>query len=349
MLTLPRKCVFSDPWKPFNLAFPLSMPQNAAAPFQLGVNYPWLRYGEDFGRFGDHHNGVSLSSNQRTLSHDFAAMRDCGISVVRWFLFADGRAGFLTKNGIPSGPDPLLFEDVATALHLAQAAALKLCFVLLDYLWLQKSRKRSRFNPHSAILRSSSGRQAFLESVLIPLFREFRSHPALHAWDVANEPEWAIRDFHPIPVSNMRLSEFLPFAKQIVSAVREYAKIPATLGSARLAWVRTWTQLDLDLLQAHYYPPAIIRREASLARQLLSLADLGKPLWLGELPAHFPSKRSYSLEDSLTVCHRAGLCGAAVWRWTRPGPDGTDQHIGRVEPAVLKSWLAAGSRPTSQA
>jgi len=317
------------------------MPRDSSTPFLLGVNYPWLHYGEDFGLCGDHHLGVSLPVHQRQLSNDFASMRDCGISVVRWFLFADGRAGFLSEKGIPAKPDALLLKDIDTALRLAETAGLKLCFALFDYLWLQKKPKTAHGNPHSHVLHSAAGREAFLERVLLPLFREFRAHPALYAWDIVNEPEWAIREFHPISFAKMRLADFLPYAHKIVQAVHEVAAVPVTLGSARLSWLHAWNALDLDILQAHYYPRIGIRREPALPGQLHSLTGLDKPLWLGELPAHFPSSKSYSVEKALTVCHDAGLCGAAVWRWTTPTSEGTDIEIGTVSPNAIQSWLAA--------
>jgi hypothetical protein len=316
------------------------MRRNPSTPFLLGVNYPWLHYGEDFGLSGEHHHGVSLPSHQKRIAGDFAAMRACGISVVRWFLFADGRAGFLSEKGIATAPDALLLKDVDTALQLAESAGLKLCFALFDYLWLQKKPKTARRNPHSHVLHSAAGRQSFLERVLLPLFREFRAHPALYAWDIANEPEWAIREFHPISFAKMRLVDFLPFAHKIVQSVHEFAAVPVTLGSARLSWLRAWSVLDLDILQAHYYPSIGIHREPALHRQLHSLTGLEKPLWLGELPAHFPSSKSYSLEKALTVCHDAGLCGVAVWRWITPTSEGTDIEIGTVSPNALQSWLA---------
>jgi hypothetical protein len=317
------------------------MRRDPSTPFLLGVNYPWLHYGEDFGLCGERHDGVSLPVHQRQLANDFAAMRDCGISVVRWFLFADGRAGFLCEKGIPTAPDAFLLKDIDTALQLAARAGLKLCFALFDYLWLQKKPTSAHPQLHSRVLHSASARESFLERVLLPIFREFRAHPALYAWDIVNEPEWAIREFHPISFAKMRLADFLPFAHKIVQAVHEFTAVPVTLGSARLSWLRAWSALDLDILQAHYYPSIGIRREPVLLRQLHSLASLDKPLWLGELPAHFPSSKSYSLEKALTVCDDAGLCGAAIWRWTTPTSEGTDIEVGTISPNTLQSWIVA--------
>lgn len=312
-----------------------------AGPFLLGVNYPWLNYARDFGENPSGHSGVALPTIQERVAKDFAEIRACGANVVRWFLFGDGRGGFETERGIPSGPDAALFQDVAVALQLAAHFGLKLCFSLMDHLWMQ-DRDRSGDNAgRERVLQFAAGREALLETVLIPLFHEFRAHPALFAWEIANEPEWAIREFHRHPLAKMHFADFRAFAGEIVHAVHEFGAAPVTIGSARLMWVRAWSEMDLDFYQAHYYPSAESDRKVSLADELASLRQLDKPLWLGELPARDPSSANYSLGNALSVCRNAGLLGAAVWRWTEPTATEPDSAIGRVQPAVLQTWLAA--------
>jgi hypothetical protein len=190
-------------------------------------------------------------------------------------------------------------------------------------------------------LQFAAGREAFLQNVLIPLFREFRGHPALFAWEIANEPEWAIREFHPIVEAKLRFADFRAYASEIARAVHEFGEAAVTLGSARLMWVRAWTELDLDYYQAHYYPSAEAETRRTLGQQLASLPALDRPLWLGELPARDWSEPGYSFTQALHACHNAGLCGAAVWRWTEPASEGTDAGLGRVDPAELLAWSAS--------
>ena len=35
------------------------------------------------------------------MEREFAEIRESGVSVVRWFLFDEGRSGFLSAKGIP--------------------------------------------------------------------------------------------------------------------------------------------------------------------------------------------------------------------------------------------------------
>lgn len=312
------------------------MPAIRELPFVLGVNYPWLRYGQDFGETAQGHCGASSLRSQSRIEEDFARIRDCGITLVRWFLFADGRGGFVSKNGIPQKPDSFLFRDVAAVLQLAERHRLKICFSLIDYLWLQDWRGRAIHSNHK-ILQFAASREALLENVLIPLFKEFREHPALFAWEIANEPEWAIREFHPIPAAKLRVADFRAFATEVAQAIHDFAAVPATLGSARLIWVRAWREVGLSFYQAHYYPAAE-RDAGDLALQLAcSYSRLDKPLFLGELPAR-DLATSYSLPKMLDVCNGSGIIGAAVWRWTQPSDADTDQTIGAVEPDILRAW-----------
>lgn len=316
---------------------------SAPSPFVLGVNYPWVNYAQDFGVASAGHSGLSLPEPQEIVARDFAEIRETGASAVRWFLFGDGRAGFLTEKGIPARPDSFLFKDVSAVLELARRFDLKLCLSLMDYLWLQDHGEKREGHANQRVLQFAAGREALLDRVLIPMFREFQAHPALFAWEIANEPEWAIREFHRNPVARMRYADFRVFAREIALAVREYAKAPVTLGSARLMWVRAWMELGLDFYQAHYYPAAEGEAKSSLAQSLLPLRSLDQPLWLGELPAHDVSGSGYSVENALDLCRSAGLYGAAVWRWTKPAAAGTDAGAGQIEPAVLRSWTSLKS------
>ena len=310
-------------------------------PFLLGVNYPWSRYAEDFGASATGHLGLSLPENSSVVAENFARVHDCGARVVRWFLFGDGRGGFTAEKGIPRRPDEFLFPDVQTALELAGQSGLQICFSLIDYLWLQDRTGKPAAHANEQVLQFAAGREAFLQHILIPMFREFHGHPALFAWEIANEPEWAIREFHRQREAKMHFADFRCFAEEIVQAVREYAGVPVTLGSARLDWVRAWAELGLDFYQAHYYPKHDSGRRSGLEKQLAALPALDKPLWLGELPARDETSPGYALESSLTHCYEKGLLGAAVWRWTPPEKTGTDFDLGCVDPDVLRDWNSA--------
>ena len=317
--------------------------------FRLGVNYPWLHYAEDFGGSANRHVGVSHPEIRKSVALDFERIADSGATVVRWFLFGDGRGGFVSENEIPRRPDAFLFSDVAAALEVAAHYHLKLCFSLIDYLWLQDHAGKPSPHPHEHMLHFAAAREAFLLKVLIPLFQEFREHPALYAWEIANEPEWAIREFCRETDAQVHFADFRAYADEIARAVHEFGSLPATLGSARFMWLRAWCELPLDLYQVHYYPSAEPGTKGGLAQQLTEFARLDKPLWLGELPARDPADPAYSLHHALNVCFQARLCGAAVWRWTKPEAHGTDSLVGQVDPTDLKQWSSETYSKTQRA
>jgi hypothetical protein len=317
--------------------------------FFLGVNYPWANYAEDFGVGPSGHRGISLPENLSRVAEEFARIRECGATVVRWFLFGDGRGGFVSERGIPLRPDEFLLADVRAGLELAKRSELKLCLSLFDYLWLQDRTGKPAGHANEQVLQFAAGREAFLQRVLIPMFREFREHPALFAWEIANEPEWAIREFHRQPTAKMRYADFRAFADEIAQAVHEFAGVPVTLGSASLTWVRAWSELGLDFYQAHYYPVQDPSGKSGLRKQLACLPPLDKPLWLGELPAADDEVSGYSLKTSLTECREADLLGAAVWRWTVPEKTGSDAHLGTVDPKILSAWNSALSSRNASA
>lgn len=311
--------------------------------FFLAVNYPWLTYGADFGRSPWGHSGVSYESGRETVAADFAAIRSSGVSVVRWFLLGDGRSGIRYENEIPAGPDEFLIADVAAALDLASQSNLRICFSLFDFLWLQTpERTTGAATPPLAgrnTLQFAGGREALLRRILIPLFREFRAHPGLFAWEIVNEPEWAIPEFQRSPKATLPLADARAFFAEIADAIHlESSGVPVTLGSARLQWVRAWSEIGLDHLQAHYYPQ--LERDRPLSRQLAEIANLGQPLWMGELPANDPSSPDYSLAAALTACRDADLSGAGIWRWRPPEPGGSDVVFGSVQPEILSAWLS---------
>ena len=310
--------------------------------FLLAVNYPWLTYGADFGGRpgatpGSHLSRVG-SRSRRLQSHFFLGC--AGRPLVP---SCDGRSGIRYENGIPVGPDDLLFTDIAAALELARQSNLRICFSLFDFLWLETlAAEEAASFPGRNALQFPGGREALLEHVLIPLFREFRGHRALFAWEIVNEPEWAIPEFQRSPGATLPFAEAHAFFAEIAQAIHEESGgIPVTLGSARLASAsRLERNRPGPAAGSTHYPQLEKDQNLSLAAQLAGFTDLSEPLWLGELPARDPAVRNYSLEAALAACREAGLAGAGIWRWRPPEPAGSDVAFGSVEPERLSAWLA---------
>jgi hypothetical protein len=129
--------------------------------FLHGCNYPWstdgsvIYYGLDFGAnvWGSH---LGVSTRYGAVAGDFAEMAALGFSVVRWFVFGDGRAGIVyDEAGFPIGPDAHLFDDMDAALSIARDTGIRLALVLLDHRWMFDGVRETIADPVSGLILSA--------------------------------------------------------------------------------------------------------------------------------------------------------------------------------------------------
>ncbi|HEX8119268.1 MAG TPA: hypothetical protein VF521_18465, partial [Pyrinomonadaceae bacterium] len=228
------------------------------------------------------------------VEQDFAAIRasvgDCAARAVRVFVFADGRAApEFAADGSVTGFDGHFFEDFDAMLAAAARHDLMLIPVLLDFTWLKSPQLISgvQVGGRSNVIRDAAKRQTFLDHAVKPLVERYRDDAHIYAWEVINEPEWAMRevpkDFQvEDPVTVAEMQEFVRLCAQTIHA---NASRKVTVGSARRAWLSFWKGLGLDLYQFHWYdhfeqfqPPDAFPWGPS--------AELGldKPVLVGEVP-----------------------------------------------------------------
>jgi hypothetical protein len=324
-----------------------------------GCNYPWstdgrtIYYGMDFGAnvWGSH---LGVSTRREAVARDFSDMARLGFTVARWFVFCDGRAGIVyDSDGIPAAIDPHFFPDMDAALEIARDAGIRLDLVLLDHHWMFSGlrdavvdpitgERLERRLPHGRahVLLSSSGRDALVERVLVPLVTRYgRSGERrdladqILAFELMNEPDFVIGEWrrdrssrvpHPVP-----FEVFAELAGRLSRAVHEQSPALVTLGGARLRNLRAWDDaaLGLDVLQVHSYPDT---------RRLFAEADIfGTPVWslgvsraviLGEFPGNAPEQHpkgasppDTTLYDYLEFAVSNGYAGA--WPWSFSGTD----------------------------
>ena len=88
------------------LAWAPTIPWRGSEWYLLGTNYPYLHYGNDFGGNLWGNYGVHDPTTYKEVDADFARMSELGLRTVRWFAFADGRAGITYDSaGLPTGLD----------------------------------------------------------------------------------------------------------------------------------------------------------------------------------------------------------------------------------------------------
>jgi len=344
---------------------------NGAPYFLLGANYPWDAYGNDFGQNAWGSYGVHANSGVPT---DFADMRAKGVHVVRWWVFADGRAGInFASDGTPLGVQPVVYQDLDRALQVARANNIYLDLVLFDVSLLAQPTTYGgvTMGGHTDLLTNATKRTALVNNVVKPLAQRYGADPYVLAWEVMNEPEWAISDLPQPAVGSqyvpVTMAQFWAFASSVSNVVHLTTTQQVTIGSAALKWNQVWTdafatklglpQLHLDFYQTHYYQwmdccntnDALLGSTAwSPLAQKVGLLNLDKPLVVGEI--HTPSGSASSMFDQILANGYAG-----VWGWSYNSSN-TGDHL-TIDWPSFTAWEAAhasivrippaGSAPTA--
>jgi hypothetical protein len=247
---------------------------------------------------------------------DFDALK-CSCAALRVFVLADGRAApEFTPTGQVSTPgfDEYFFQDFDALLEIARRRNLLLMPVLLDFGWCDSPRQVSgaQLGGHSDIIRDASKRQTFLEEALKPLIRRYAGNSQILAWDVINEPEWAIADIpQAVQVGDpVTLQQMRDFVAACADVIHTYSSQQVTVGSARRRWLQYWVGLGLDLYQFHWYDH--FAAEEPFPWPPYAELGLDKPCIIGEVPT---ANTAYSVEDYLDAARAGGYHGLLAWSY----------------------------------
>ena len=137
----------------------------------VGVNYPWRRYGGDFGpTIWQTTHGIRADHTE--IADDFAAMAAVGVDVVRWFIFTDARGGLrVDPQGWPAGFLDGALDDLDALFTLALDAGIRVVPVLFDHTLVFSPTEAggARVGGHYAWLADPDGQARLLEAVIAPL------------------------------------------------------------------------------------------------------------------------------------------------------------------------------------
>ncbi len=279
------------------------------APFSLGVNLPWKRYGCDFGSNAWRIGGLAVHDNA-AVRRALDTAREAGADIVRWFVFCDGRAGLdYDAAGLPARLQPAVFDDMARALDIVGQAGLRLVPVLFDFHW---AATRSVVNGvqlggRGWMLRDPQARLALVAHGVKPLLAAVGHDPRIALWDLCNEPEWMARPRWALGgrVGRRTLRRWLG---DLLSEVRRLSPHPVTVGLASAQGLRLVETLDLDVWQVLWYDRHDRR---SPLTPCPAVASSSRPMVLGEFPS--AGSRRAPLEI-LAASRAAGYAGA--WGWS---------------------------------
>jgi hypothetical protein len=304
-----------------------------------GVNLPWIRYGGDFGANAWSPAGGISTRDRADLDRTLAAAADAGAEVVRWFLFGDGRAGFvLDAQGQPCALQRVVLDDLAVALDALARHGLRMVPVLFDFTWADAARQVDgvTLGGRAPLLRDPVARHRLWRAV-DDLLLAFGRHPGIAMWDLWNEPEWMVAPWRP-PVRRFAPRRLRQYLEELRLHVRWHARQPVTLGLASAAGLPLCRHLDLDVLQVHWYDH--LDRRAPLAPRP-RVAWSTAPIILGE----FPTRGSARAPDHIVETARAAGY-AAAWPWSLRADDrSTDADATLAVLQVVSSKARPQDRP----
>ena len=304
----------------------------------LGVNYPWRRYGGDFGPtvWRTHHG---IRADRDDIARDFAAMAALGLEVVRWFVFTDARGGLaIDREGWPAGFLDGTLDDLDALFALALESGLTVVPVLFDHTLVFSATEAggARVGGHYLWLADPDGQARLLDTVVAPLAARYGAGGlcadlgrAVHAWDLLNEPDWIIAEHHP----SRRVPAPIPFdvvaawVRAAAAAFRAHDAGAVTVGNARLRFAGWWDDpsFGLAFLQAHaYYEP---RHDFDLLQTPHAALGITRPLVVGECSARGDEADEAGGRPAMSPASLAraaaalGYAGAWPWSWR-----GVDEH-----------------------
>ena len=324
-----------------------------------GCNYPWsadsgtVYYALDFGAnvWGSH---LGVSTRRAAVEADFARMSALGFTVVRWFVFGDGRSGIVyDERGLPAATETHLFADVDAALEIARDAGIRLVFVLLDHRWMFEGVRDTIADPATGvlfearlphgrgrILHSAAGRDALFREVFEPFVSRYgrageRSDLAggILAFELMNEPDFVVEEWERDLSSHV--ARPLPFelvaemVSRLSGIVHAQTSALTTIGCGRLHNLWAWDDdaLGLDVLQLHTYPDTRHpSRDADVFGRPAKALGVRRRVVLGEFPGNGPGQHPEgasppptTLGDYLEFAVHRGYAGA--WPWSFSGTD----------------------------
>jgi hypothetical protein len=305
---------------------------NGETRFMYGTNYAWRSFGADFGGVGSW-GYAGIAGNPGPFSAALAQMKASGVSVVRWWMFPR----FLTDqiqwgaDGAPSGVSQSLLADVQKALELA--AQNDVYLMLTPFSFDNFRPTTTEYGVYSRGIQpmvvNDTLRQELMDNLLGPIADAVAQSPnkdRLIAWDIINEPEWAMTgpSLYGDPafpaqggldlVTHAQMQTFVQQAAQVLR--RSGALV--SVGGAAIKWAKAWSHADLDFYQFHYYDWVYENYPLSTAT-LVSYGVTDKPVVMGEFPsdglsaipsAGLPARSAAQFSEDLL---QAGYAGSLSW------------------------------------
>lgn len=294
--------------------------------FAYGLNYAWHHFAGDFGgipQWGQ----VGVSEQPDVILAELEAMKDAGVSVIRWWVLPDFRGAGIVLDGTetPTGLGGTIVADLETALELAAQADVYLMPCLFSFDGFRPSHDEAGIWVASLepIASDAAKRDALLETVVRPIAQTIASHAnadRVVAWDVINEPEWAITgpspygDMDYTPNSELAAVDHATmesFVADTIAVLRSESDALVTVGGAAMKWAHAWSQVDIDFYQFHIYDWVDDYWPYDMPPSAYDVDD--KPVVMGEFPLGALNGVAYG--DVVAAWWDLGYAGAMAWQF----------------------------------
>ncbi len=317
--------------------------------FLYGVNYAWHHFGADFGGI-QAWGQPGVSGHPDEILAELQDMRAHGARVIRWWIWPDFRsdAVMVDNGGYVTGIGGTALADFQKALELADQADVYLMPCLFSFDAFRPGQDMGgQWVPGITGMVTDADKQVtLLEQAVRPLLQAASQSPYHHrifAWDVINEPEWAMWDQNPYgdppydpigdlqPVSHAQMESFLAAT---IAEIRNHSDAPVTVGAAAFKWSQAWRELDLDFDQFHMYD--WVDQYWPYEQPPTTYGLDQRPVMMGEF--YFSGVGGDDYTTVVETWLQAGYAGALGWQYNEASAEQLDavqafaeQHACEVE------------------
>lgn len=307
--------------------------------FMYGINYAWHDFGSDFGGQSAW-NVKGISGKRDRVLAALQDMRANGVDVVRWWIYPRiyGDQVAIDGQGNPTGLGGTSQQDILAALELAEQAGVNVMFTLFSFDGFYKTSHSRPDNISTVvslgpIVADQARRARLIENVVRPVAKAVASSPnerRMLAWDVINEPEWAMTgpsQYGGDPAFEGDESKFdlvthaqmEALVKETVDVLHQETDAPVSVGSAAIKWGQAWTRSGVDFYQVHMY--GWVNDYWPYHKPLSEIGPTDKPTVMGEFPINMEKMTdddgsSVTYEELVAELYAIGYAGALSWSYT---------------------------------
>lgn len=305
--------------------------EHCEAEFSSGVNLAWITFARDI----PHPDLEQMSSA-------FSTVEAAGGRTVRWWFHTNGHAtpGY-DAQGYARPLEDSHVEGLLRILNQAHQEGVNLVISLWSFDMLQDADWHPdgeqaivvALDGAKKLLSQDEARQAYIDRYLVPLVRHVKGHPALHSWEIFNEPEGMSSEFgwtpHKVPMADIQKTvNWLADAihKEAPSALVTNGTWSFQAGSdavgknyysdAELLAAGGREQGTLDYYQVHFYKH--FRRALSPFAHPAEYWQLDKPIVIGEFWAETGTEEEGTdvpADEFYTRLFETGYAGAWAWQY----------------------------------